>query len=151
MSWTRTIEAETNPTTATTRYVVVAVNGLHIRNAAVRLFGNVPALIGVARGRAVLGREEFHLVRDYVEGRALNAVAVLVLLNQFAYDVAESIANKQLESVAARVRESIDYMADGVDLIDRSCLDMGILTSKSIQEQYSVTIAKFKRKTQIKV
>ncbi len=71
-------------------------------------------------------------------------------LNQFAYDVAESIANKQLESVAARVRESIDYMADGVDLIDRSCLDMGILTSKSIQEQYSVTIAKFKRKTQIK-
>ena len=71
-------------------------------------------------------------------------------LNQFAYDVAESIANKQLESVAARVRESIDYMADDVDLIDRSCLDMGILTSKSIQEQYSVTIAKFKRKTQIK-
>lgn len=71
-------------------------------------------------------------------------------LDQFAYDIAESIANKQLESVAARVRESIDYMADGVDLIDRSCLDMGILTSRSIQEQYSATIAKFKRKTQIK-
>lgn len=69
---------------------------------------------------------------------------------QFTFDVAESIANTQLAKVAAQVRESIDYMADSIGLLDRSCLDQGILTSVSVQEQYSATIAKFKRKAQIK-
>ncbi len=70
-------------------------------------------------------------------------------LDSFAHDIAESIANKQLDTVAARVRESIDYMADSADLLSRSCLNMGILTSKSIQEQYSDTTSKFRRKSQI--
>ena len=71
-------------------------------------------------------------------------------IEQFAFDVAEDIANTQLAKVAAQVRESIDYMAGDVQLLDSSCLAMGILTSVSVQEQYSATIAKFKRKAQIK-
>lgn len=70
-------------------------------------------------------------------------------LDQFSYDIAESIANRQIASVAASVRESIDYMAGSVNLLDRSCLDVGILTSKAIQEQYRVINAQMKRKAQI--
>lgn len=71
-------------------------------------------------------------------------------LNAFSYDVAESITNAQIAKVASQVRGSIIYMADSGDLLSKSCLSQGVLTSKSIQEQYSVTIAKFKRKAQIK-
>lgn len=70
-------------------------------------------------------------------------------LNSFSYDVAESITNVQIAKVASQVRGSINYMADSGDLLSKSCLSQGVLTSKSIQEQYSDTVAKFKRKSQI--
>lgn len=70
-------------------------------------------------------------------------------MRQFAYDIAEDIANDHLASVSARVMSVISYLAD-TGLLDKACLDKGVLTGSAIQEQYMRSITASKRTAQIK-
>lgn len=69
-------------------------------------------------------------------------------IKEFAYDIAEEIANDHLASVSLRVASAISYMAD-IGLLSKSCLDIGVLTGHAVQEQYITSMRKMKRTAQI--
>lgn len=69
-------------------------------------------------------------------------------LDELCHDIAEDIAQDSLAKVTARVRESINYMA-AIGMLDCGYLAIGVLTSNSVQEQYSFVVKKFKRKKNI--
>lgn len=70
-------------------------------------------------------------------------------MKQFAYDIAEEIANDHLASVSARVASAISYMAS-IGLLSKDCLAIGVLTGHAVQEQYKLSLQKSKRVAQIK-
>ena len=69
-------------------------------------------------------------------------------MKQFAYDIAEDIANDHLASVSARVMNAISYLAD-TGLLCKACLDKGVLTGYAIQEQYMRSVTSMKRTAKI--
>ena len=66
-------------------------------------------------------------------------------LEEFSYDIAESIANNDIAKVARRIAESITYMAE-IGLIDKTSLGMGLITGIGIQRQYIQMSVKSRRK-----
>ena len=70
-------------------------------------------------------------------------------LETLAYDIVEEITNSQVSKFARQAVECIYYCSD-VGLIDKELLEQGIITSSSIQRQYSLSTAQAKRKAVIK-
>lgn len=97
-----------------------------------------------AHGQIGLLTYVYILCRIYANGYYLKVED----MKQFAYDVAEDIANDHLASVSARVMNAISYLAD-TGLLDKACLDKGVLTGYAIQEQYIRSITASKRTAQI--
>lgn len=85
------------------------------------------------------------LCKVYTNGYFLKIKSI----DDIAYDIAEEIANTQLSKVACRVTRCILYMAD-IGLLDKRCLDVGVITSRAMQEQYITSLAKCKRKAIVK-
>ena len=66
-------------------------------------------------------------------------------LNEFAYDIAESITSTDISKTARRVTESINLQTE-IGLLDRKSLARGVITSPDIQRQYMHMCVQSKRK-----
>lgn len=80
----------------------------------------------------------------YTYGNEGNCIH-LSSLDEFSYDIAESIANNDIAKVARRIAESIAYMAE-IGLIDKTSLGIGLITGNGIQRQYIQMSARSRRK-----
>lgn len=70
-------------------------------------------------------------------------------LDEFAYDIAEEIANDRLATVASRVTDCVHYLAE-LELLDARLLAGGVISGRAIQEQYKLSCEKMKRAAQIR-
>lgn len=70
-------------------------------------------------------------------------------LEDFSYDVAESIADSNLRQVASVATDCINYLASRGE-INKHLLDKGVISGESIQRQYIELCKSTKRKVEIK-
>lgn len=69
-------------------------------------------------------------------------------ISELSYDIAEEIANDRLATVASRVTDCVQYLAE-LELLDARLLAEGVISGRAIQEQYKTSLNKSKRAAQI--
>lgn len=70
-------------------------------------------------------------------------------IEEFAYDIAESIGNSNLTQIASVATDCINYLASRGE-INKHLLDKGVISGESIQRQYIEMCLASKRKVEIK-
>ena len=70
-------------------------------------------------------------------------------IEEFAYDIAESIGNSNLTQIASVATDCINYLASRGE-INKHLLDKGVISGESIQRQYIEMCLASKRKVDIK-
>lgn len=70
-------------------------------------------------------------------------------LEEFAYDIAESVGNSNLTQIASVATDCINYLASRGE-INKHLLDKGVISGESIQRQYIEMCIAAKRKVEIK-
>ncbi len=70
-------------------------------------------------------------------------------IEEFAYDIAESIGNSNLTQIASVATDCINYLASRGE-INKHLLDKGVISGESIQRQYIEMSLASKRKVEIK-
>lgn len=100
-----------------------------------RQFGSVGVLTYLYILSYAYGNDGYYIRIDSVE--------------DFAYDIAESIANSNLTQVASVATDCINYLASRGE-INKHLLDKGVISGESIQRQYIEMCKAAKRKVEIK-
>jgi len=70
-------------------------------------------------------------------------------IEEFAYDIAESIGNSNLTQIASVATDCIKYLASRGE-INKHLLDKGVISGESIQRQYIEMCLASKRKVELK-
>lgn len=70
-------------------------------------------------------------------------------IEEFAYDIAESIGNSNLTQIASVATDCINYLASRGE-VNKQLLDKGVISGESIQRQYIEMCLASKRKVEIK-
>lgn len=100
-----------------------------------RQFGSVGVLTYLYILSYAYGNDGYYIRIDSVE--------------DFSYDIAESIANSNLTQVASVATDCINYLASRGE-INKHLLDKGVISGESIQRQYIEMCKAAKRKVEIK-
>ena len=100
-----------------------------------RQFGSIGVLTYLYILSYAYGNDGYYIRIDSVE--------------DFSYDIAESIANSNLTQVASVATDCINYLASRGE-INKHLLDKGVISGESIQRQYIEMCKAAKRKVEIK-
>lgn len=100
-----------------------------------RQFGSIGVLTYLYILTYAYGNDGYYIRIDSVE--------------EFAYDIAESIANSNLTQVASVATDCINYLASRGE-INKHLLDKGVISGESIQRQYIEMCKAAKRRVEIK-
>jgi len=100
-----------------------------------RHFGSVGILTYLYILTYAYGNDGYYIKIDNVE--------------EFAYDIAESIGNSNLTQIASVATDCINYLASRGE-INKHLLDKGVISGESIQRQYIEMCLASKRKVEIK-
>lgn len=99
-----------------------------------RHFGSVGILTYLYILSYVYGNDGYYIKIDSVE--------------EFAYDIAESIGNSNLTQIASVATDCINYLASRGE-INKHLLDKGVISGESIQRQYIKMCLASKRKVEL--